>query len=403
MNLQQLMEDCQKYVINTYGRLPIAFVRGEGARLWDTEGKEYLDFLGGIAVVALGHSHPKLVAAIQQQAATLMHTSNLYHIPPQIELAKRLYELSGGYKSFYCNSGAESNEAAIKLARKYSKKHLGEGKFEIIVADKSFHGRTLAALAATGQPKYQKGFEPLPPGFRFVPFNNLEAASAALSAQTCGIMMEPIQGESGVYPATEEFMVGLRNLCDENDLLLILDEVQTELARTGKMLAHEHYGIRPDIFTLSKSVAGGFPLGVMLATEKVAEGFQPGDHASTFGGNHLACAAGVAACDIVVEENLVGNAARVGDYFMRRLRSLQSEFSMIREVRGKGLLVGLEITEPLARDLQTECFKNGLVLNAIGEYVLRFAPPLTIGEAEVDEAVAKLTNSFRSVLERTGR
>lgn len=397
MNLEQIIEKTDRYIIHTYGRLPMAFVRGEGVRLWDTEGKEYLDFLGGIAVIALGHSHPKLVAAIQKQAATLMHTSNLYHIPPQAELAERLYNLSGGYKSFYCNSGAEANEAAMKLARKYSKKTWGEDRFEIIVADNSFHGRTLATVAATGQPKYQKGFEPLPPGFRFIQLNDLKAAADAITPQTSAIMIEPVQGESGIRPATRDFMVGLRKLCDELNLLLVFDEIQTEIARTGRMFVHEHFDIRPDIFTLAKSVAGGFPLGVMLATEKVAEGFQPGDHASTFGGNHLACAAGLAACDIVVEENLVGNSAKMGDYFMGQLRALQSELPIIKEVRGLGLMVGVELSESKAKDVQSQCFNNGLVLNAIGDNVLRFVPPLIIAQAEVDEAIEKLKASLKAV------
>ncbi|NCO36027.1 MAG: aspartate aminotransferase family protein [Armatimonadetes bacterium CG2_30_59_28] len=394
MELQEIVENTDKYIIHTYGRLPMAFVRGEGTRLWDTEGKEYLDLLGGIAVVGLGHCHPKVVAAIQKQAATLMHTSNLYHIPLQAQLAEKLYEFSGGYRSFYCNSGAEANEAAIKLARKYSKKKHGEHKYEIIVTQNSFHGRTLTTVAATGQPKYQKGFEPLPAGFRFVPFNDLAAARDAVTENTCAVMIEPIQGESGIYPATDSFMVGLRALCDEKGMLLVLDEVQTGIARTGRMFAHEYYGIQPDIFTLAKSIAGGFPMGVMLATEGVASGFQPGDHASTFGGNPLACAAGLAACEVVVEENLVGNAAEMGKYFIGQLSGLRHEFTAIGDVRGKGLMIGVELTEPKAKDVQTACFSNGLILNAIGDTVLRLVPPLTITRGNIDEAICKLRRSM---------
>jgi len=394
MDLDEVMEKTERYIIPTYNRLPLAFVRGEGARLWDTEGKEYLDFVAGIAVLSMGHSHPKIVAAIQQQAARLMHTSNLYHIPLQALLAERLHSLSGGYKSFFANSGAEANEAAIKLARKYAKKKHGEHKCEIIVAHNSFHGRTLATVAATGQPKYQQGFEPLPPGFRFIRFNDLEAVRKAVNEKTCAVMMEPIQGESGIHPATEEFIIGLRELCDQQGLLLILDEVQTGIARTGRMFAHEHYEIRPDIFTLAKSVAGGFPMGVMLATEEVSVGFQPGDHASTFGGNPLACAAALAACEVVVEENLVHNAAEVGSYFIDQLHRLREASPLIAEVRGMGLMLGVELKAPRAKDVQTFCLRKGLIVNAIGDTVLRFVPPLTITQADVDEAIGKLRTSL---------
>jgi predicted acetylornithine/succinylornithine family transaminase len=391
MTLNAIIQKTDDYLIKTYGRSPaVAFVRGQGARLWDTDGKEYLDFLGGIAVVAVGHCHPKVTAAIQKQAETLIHTSNLYHIAPQAILAEKLFHLSGGYKSFYCNSGAEANEGAFKLARKHGSLAPCGRKHEIISALGSFHGRTLMALTATGQTKYQQGFEPLVPGFKHVPFNDLDALRNAVTEHTCAIILEPIQGESGIYPCTPEYLQGAAALCKQNGLLLILDEVQTEIARTGKTWAHEYYDVQPDIITLAKSLGNGVPIGAILAKPEIAASFQPGDHASTFGGNFLACAAAIATLEVIEEENLVENAAKVGNYFIARLREMDG----IADVRGMGLMLGAQFAEPKARDIQNACIANGLLVNAIGDNVIRFEPPLNITTADVDEAMGILHKSM---------
>jgi predicted acetylornithine/succinylornithine family transaminase len=402
MTLPEVVEKTEKYLLPTYGRLPLAFVRGEGCRLWDTEGKSYLDCLGGIAVCSLGHGHPKLAAAIAEQAKTLIHTSNLYHIPPQAELAERLYHLSGGYKSFYCNSGAEANEGAIKLARKWAKTHIGKERYQTITALDSFHGRTLTTITATGQPKYQKGFEPLPPGFVYVPYNDLAAAEKAVNAETAAILVEPIQGESGVRPATPEYLTGLRRLCDERALVLIFDEVQTGMGRTGRMFAHEHYGVKPDLMTLAKALAGGVPMGALLANERVWDGFQPGDHASTFGGNYLACAAALAVLRIYEEDGVVENAAAVGRHLRSALESLCAECGMGSEVRGMGLLLALEFNRSVAKEVQEHCLANGLIVNAIGENIVRLAPPLILSVAEADEALAILRKAVTAAADAGG-
>lgn len=379
-----------------YARLPVAFVRGYGTRLWDTEGKEYLDFLAGIAVCGLGHCHPKVVAALQHQAATLWHTSNLFHNPLQARLAKRLSDLSGGYRCFFCNSGAEANEAALKLARKVGQEKLG-GKWEFVAATDSFHGRTFGALSVTGQPKYHHGFEPLVPGVRFVPFGDFHALQSAITDQTCAVVLEPIQGESGVKVPPDDYLPQVAQLCRERGVLLILDEVQTGMGRTGKLFAFQHYGVQPDIFTLAKSIAGGFPMGAMLAQPAWAEVFQPGTHASTFGGNYLACAAALAVLDVLDEENLLDNARRMGDYLMAHLRQLKAP---IKEVRGKGLMVAVEFTEPIAPKVRDACLTAepiGLVVNAVGDHILRFLPPLTVTADEIDQAVTVLQRAIAAV------
>jgi len=312
MNNRQVIELSQKYLMPTYGQLPVAFVRGEGCRLWDADGKEYLDFVGGIAVLGTGHCHPRVAAAICRQAGTLMHTSNLYYIPPQAQLAQRLTELSFADRCFFCNSGAEANEAAIKLARKWAGLNREGECFEIIAAHQSFHGRTLATVAATGQEKYQIPFRPLPPGFRFAPFNDISALEAAVTEHTCAVMLEPIQAEGGMNVPADDYLPAVRQLCDERGILLVLDEVQTGMGRTGRWFGYEHASITPDIMTLAKSLGSGFPIGACLATEEVATAFAPGDHASTFGGNHLACTAALATIDVIQEEGLVQNAADKG-------------------------------------------------------------------------------------------
>ncbi|AVX32163.1 acetylornithine/N-succinyldiaminopimelate aminotransferase [Carboxydocella thermautotrophica] len=377
----------KQYVMNTYGRLNLVLAQGQGARVWDLEGKEYLDFLAGIAVNALGHSHPAVVEALKKQAEKLIHCSNLYWIEPQIRLAQLLVENSCGDKVFFCNSGAEANEGAIKLARKYAKLHYGPEKYEIITAINSFHGRTLAAITATGQPKYQKGFEPLVPGFKHVPYNDLQALTEAIGPQTCAIMLEPIQGEGGVVTPDPAYLSGVAQLCREHGLLLILDEVQTGIGRTGKLFAYEHFGIEPDIFTLAKGLGGGVPIGAIVAKEEVAAAFQPGDHASTFGGNPLVCAAALATLNIILEEGFLAQVQAKGEY----LRSLLAEMG---PVRGKGLMLGLELPGPGA-EVVARCQERGLLINCTAGNVLRFVPPLIVNEAEIQEAVRILRDCMK--------
>jgi len=391
-NLETTTEG-QQYVMNTYGRLPLAIVKGKGAYVWDADGREYLDFVSGIGVNNVGHCHPKVVEAIKNQAETLLHCSNLYWIEPQVKLAKILVENSVFDKVFFCNSGAEANEGAIKLARKYAKKHWGEDKYEIITMKQSFHGRTLATLTATGQEKFHKGFAPLPEGFSYAPFNDLDALKRAVGPHTCAVMLEPVQGEGGVLPGDDAFIKGVRKLCDENNLLFIVDEVQCGLGRTGKLFAYQHYGVEPDIMTLAKALGGGAPIGAMLAKEKIAEGFQPGDHASTFGGNPLVTAAGVAALTVILEEDLAHNADAMGEYLSCKLAGLKHKFDFIKEIRGKGLLIGMECEREVS-GIISSCLEKGLLLLSAGPKVLRFLPPLNITFNQVDQAVAILEEAL---------
>lgn len=376
----------EQYVMHTYGRAPVVLIRGEGVRVWDGEGREYLDFLAGIAVNSLGHCHPRVVEAVRDQAGRLIHCSNLYYSVPQAKLASLLGRISGGYKAFFANSGAEANEGAIKLARKYARAGGNNGeRFEIVSALNSFHGRTMACLAATGQAKYGVAFAPLPPGFRHVAFNDLAAAEAAIGPATCAVLVEPVQGEGGIVPADRAYLEGLRRLCDERGALLIFDEIQCGIARTGRMFAWEHYGVRPDIITLAKGLGGGLPIGAVLARPEVAAAFAPGDHGSTFGGNPVACAAAAAVLETVLGEDLAGRAARVGDHFRRRLLELAARYPFIVEVRGLGLMLGIQLSFP-GRALVDRCREEGLLINCTNDVVLRFLPPLVVEEADVDRA-----------------
>jgi len=377
------VEEERRYVLQTYDRYPVVLVRGKGCRVWDVEGREYLDFVGGIAVLSLGHSHPRIVAAIKEQAERLLHVSNLYYTLPQVELARRICENSFGEKVFFCNSGAEANEAAIKLARKYAKLHLGPERYEIITMENSFHGRTLATLTATAQEKFHKGFEPLVHGFRYCPFNDLEAVARAIGPRTCAVMVEPIQGEGGVNVPSEDYLRGLRELCDEKGVLLIYDEVQTGMGRTGRLFAYEHYGAPPDIMTLAKALGGGIPIGAMVTTDKVAQGFSAGDHASTFGGNPLAARAACTVFDVLLGEGVLENCQRMGEYLMEGLEVLKDKYPSVVDVRGKGLLVGMEL-RGRAKEVALSCLKRGVLINNIGDRVLRFAPPLIVGKEEID-------------------
>ena len=397
MDNAQITQLTDQYVMKTYGRLPIAFVRGEGCRLWDADGKEYLDFLAGISVLGTGHCHPKVVAAIREQAGLLMHTSNLFQIEPQARLAQLLCEHSCADKVFFCNSGAEANEAAIKLARKWAGLHLAEGQRTIITALKSFHGRTLAAVTATGQEKYHAPFAPLPGGFDYVPYDDLEALTARVDDTVCAVMLEPIIGEGGILVPSDGYLQAVRALCDDRGILLIFDEVQTGLGRTGTLFGYEQFGVEPDIFTLAKALGGGFPIGACLAKDGVAEAFEPGNHASTFGGNHLACAAGLAAVGVIVEQDLAGNAARLGKLLKDELLALSAEIPLIAGVRGRGLLLGLELSEPRGGAVEAACREAGLIINKLSDQLLRLAPPLILTEAEAHEALGVLSTVLRAV------
>jgi len=383
----EIKEMANKYLINNYGERMIALVRGEGAYVWDADGKKYLDFVAGIATNNVGHCHPNVVKAITEQAKTLIHVSNLYYIEPQVKLAKRLVELSFADKCFFCNSGAEANEAAIKVTRKYSKENVGEGKFEIITMHKSFHGRTMTTITATGQPKYHKGFEPLSPGFIYAEFNDLKDVKAKITDNTCAIMVEPIQVEGGINIPSDDYLTGLRNLCNEKNLLLIFDEVQTAMGRTGKFFGYETFGVEPDIITMAKALGGGVPIGCMATKSHIAESLTPGSHASTFGGNPLVCSAALASINTIVDDKLAENAQRMGEYLMQKLLSLKEKFSMIKDVRGRGLVIGVELGIE-GKELVNQAIKSGLIMNCIGTNVIRFVPPLIINESHVDEAMA---------------
>ena len=396
MNTEEIIEVGNKYVMNTYGRLPMALVKGKGIKVWDADGNEYLDFVAGLAVNSLGHCHPAVTEAVAKQARTLMHCSNIYYIEPQVKLAKLLVENTDLDRVFFCNSGAEANEGAIKLARKYAKQHLGSGKYEIISAINSFHGRTLAAITATGQPKYQQGLEPLPAGFKYVPYGDIDALKEAIGPHTCAILLEPVQGEGGVNIASQEYWDQVQELCRVEGLLLILDEVQCGLGRTGKFLTYMHYGLKPDIVTLAKALGGGFPIGAMMATEKVAEAFQPGDHAATFGGNPLAAAAGLAAMNTMLNEEILSNTEKVGNYFKDKLKELAAKYPVISEVRGLGLMLGAQLTVPGA-GVVSYCQKKGLLINCANGNVLRFIPPLIITEADVDQVMVLLDEALGNI------
>jgi acetylornithine/N-succinyldiaminopimelate aminotransferase len=385
-----------RVLFRNYKRAPVAFSRGSGVRLWDLEGREYLDFIGGIAVSSLGHAHPALVDAVAGQVARYLHVSNLYQIPEQVEAARRLTAASGLERAFFCNSGAEANEAAIKLARKRAKTAIGPDAHEILVTDNSFHGRTLATVAATGNPRYQQGFEPLPAGFRFVPFDDVIAMRNGVGSQTCAILVEPVQGEGGVLLPSAGYLAELRALCDEHGLLLMLDEVQTGIGRTGEMFAFQRAAVRPDVVTLAKGVAGGIPAGVVLATEEAASHFTPGDHGSTFGGNALASAAICAVLDTIEREGLLENARSRGAQLVRGLEGLRATHAVIGEVRGAGLLVGADLTVEAAPVVEA-CLSRGLLVNAVRPKTLRFAPPLIVSAAEVDRALEILDETLAAL------
>ncbi|CUH95195.1 Acetylornithine aminotransferase [Propionispora sp. 2/2-37] len=390
MDQQTVMKTDEQYYMKVFARYPIVLSYGEGPYVYDSNGKKYIDFLGGIAVNVLGHAHPKLVAAITRQAGRLIHCSNLYYTEEQASLAAKLAEASGMDRVFFGNSGAEANEGAIKLARKYGKT-VSPVKVEIISAYESFHGRTLAALTATGQPKYHKGYEPLPGGFKHVQYNNLEELKNLMSPErTCAVLLEPIQGEGGINMPAPGYLEAVRDLCDQTGALLIFDEIQTGMGRTGRMFAYQTFGIRPDIATVAKGLGGGVPIGAFMTTDKIAAAFAPGDHGTTFGGNPLACAAGNAVLDSIAEENLLANAAAMGEYLDEQLTKLKSKYPQwITEVRGKGLMIGAKLTKP-GRDIVNQCLEQGVIINCTAGDVLRFVPPLNINNGHIDEVMAVL-------------
>ncbi|WP_298271101.1 acetylornithine transaminase [Geobacter sp.] len=390
MNSADWTEKADKYIMKTYGRYPLVPVRGEGCVLWDADGKRYLDFLAGVAVNNLGHCHPKVVAALQKQAAEMIHCSNYYHIPNQIALAELLCTHSFADKAFFCNSGAEANEAAIKLARKYTREKYGDPeRYEIVTALASFHGRTMATISATGQEKVQKFFDPLLHGFSYVPFNDADALAAAVTPRTCAVMLEPIQGEGGVVVPSADYFRKVREICDRHGLLLIFDEVQVGIGRTGRLFAHEHFDVVPDIMTLAKALAGGAPIGAMLARDAIAASFSPGTHGSTFGGNPLVTAAGVAAVRAVLEEGLLNRAEEMGEYLLGELERLKQKYAFITDVRGIGLMIGMELSIP-AGEIVVKGLQRGVLLNVAQERVLRFVPPLVVTKQEVNEMIAVL-------------
>jgi acetylornithine aminotransferase/acetylornithine/N-succinyldiaminopimelate aminotransferase len=386
----------EKYVAHTYARYPILLTKGKGTRVWDLEGREYLDFVSGLGVCSLGHCHPRVVKAIQDQAERLIHVSNLYYIEPQIRLASLLCEHSFADKVFFCNSGAEANEGAMKLARKYAKGKMEGDRYEIITMERSFHGRTLATLTATAQEKFHKGYSPLMPGFKYVPFNDIESVRKAIDSKTCAIMLEPIQGEGGVNCPSEGYLKALREICDERRILLILDEVQVGVGRTGKLFAYEHEDMEPDMLTLAKSLAGGVPIGALLIKKGIAESFEPGDHASTFGGNPLATATGVAALTAVLEEGMLENCQKVGSYFLTRLEEIKRKFPFIKEVRGKGLILGMELKME-GGPVVIEMMKKGFLINCTMGDILRFLPPLIVTREEVDQVTEALEQVFEGI------
>jgi acetylornithine/N-succinyldiaminopimelate aminotransferase len=382
----------KKYYMQTFERLPVTLVRGKGPYVWDDEGREYLDFVGGWAVTTLGHCHPALTKALTEQANLLIQTSNQYYTVPQLQLARLLVENSCLDRVFFGNSGAEANEGAVKLARRYGQLNLN-GAYEVITTLSSFHGRTLAMVAATGQPKFQQSYPPLPTGFVNVPFNDIEAIKSATTERTCAVMIEPIQGEGGVNLPDEGYLPAIRKWCDQKGILLILDEIQTGVGRTGTLFAYEQYGVEPDIMTLAKGLAGGVPIGAILAKEK-ASVFVPGEHGSTFGGNPLACAAGYATVKFVIDNNIAGRVKEVGGYLIDRLEKMKPNYPAITDVRGRGLLVAIEFSDEIAQSLVTDCLERGLLVNKLRPNALRFMPPLIIGRKEVDEALAILDKAL---------
>lgn len=381
------------YVLSTYTRTDLCLVKGEGVWVWDTNGKKYLDFFPGWAVSGIGHRHPKVLARLEEQLAKILHVSNNFYNELQGTLAEKIIEYSFPGKVFFSNSGAEANEGAIKLARCY-----GKGKrYEIITMEKSFHGRTLATLTATGQDKVKVGFSPLPEGFKHVPFNHIDAFLAAITEKTVAVILEPIQGEGGVNTADVKYMKDMKKICEEKDILFIVDEVQTCMGRTGKMFAYKHFGISPDAMTLAKSLGGGLPIGAMVVSEKIKDVLGAGSHASTFGGSPIVSAAALGVFDAIEEENLLENVAKMGDYLVSRLREMKGRFEIIGKIKGKGLMIGVELNIGDASIIAEDCMKEGLLINCTQKNILRIMPPITVNKTDIDLALEKLSKVLEKV------
>jgi len=395
MITSDIIKDAQSVLMNTYSRQPLVLVKGRGTKVYDSDGREYLDFVAGVAVNNLGHCHPKVVVALQKQAQRLMHVSNHFHIEAQVALGKELVKHSFADKAFFCNSGTEAIEAAIKLSRRYSREVLKKDRFEVITMFGSFHGRTYGSVSATAQEKFHQGFEPMVPGFRYVHFNDSRAVEAAVTDRTCAILVEPVQGEGGVKVPAPGYLKELRRICDERQLLLVLDEIQTGMGRTGRLFAYEHEGIKPDVMALAKGLGSGMPIGALLATDRASQAFVPGTHGSTFGGNPLACAAGLASLEALLEDNIiVQNVEALSRHFISGLESLRAKYPFIKDVRGKGLLIGMELDFE-GKEIVTDCLKQGFLINCTVNTVLRFMPPLIISEEEIDQLVDTLDGIFK--------
>ena len=385
-----------KYLFPTYKRPPFALVKGEGCRVWDENGKEYLDFVGGIAVCALGHSSAIVTKALEEQSRTLVHVSNLYYTRPQVELARLLVENSFADRVFFCNSGAEANEAAIKIARRYTREKYGPGKHTIVCMQGSFHGRTMATLSATGQSKVQVGYDPLLEGFKFVPFNDLKTLRGAVDDTVCAVMLEPIQGEGGIVVPHPDYLKGVKEICREKGALLIFDEIQTGMGRTGRLFAYEHFGVSPDIMSLAKALGNGLPIGAMLSTEALSTAFGPGSHASTFGGTPLVTAVAKAVLSTLLNDGWLDHCRNMGTYFVARLEELKKRHACIKEVRGLGLIIGVELDRPGAPVLEG-CVQRGFLINCAQEKVLRFVPPLVVTKKEIDRLIDALDSALGGV------
>lgn len=390
-----ILTDSQTYLMNTYARQPLVLIKGRGTKVYDSDGREYVDFVSGVATNNLGHCHPRVVVALQKQAQRLMHVSNHFHNEPQIHLARELVRRSFADKVFFCNSGTEAVEAAVKLARRYSREVLHLDRHEIITMRGSFHGRTMGSLAATAQEKLQKSFEPLVPGFRYVPFNDPGAVEQAVNEHTCAVLAEPIQGEGGVNVPDDGYLRELRGICDDHDLLFMLDEIQTGMGRTGKLFAYEHAEVSPDVMMLAKGLGGGVAIGALLTTNKAAQAFSPGSHGTTFGGNPLACAAALASLGTIIEDDIiVPSAGELGRIFLKGLEDLKSRYAFIKSVRGQGLLLGMELDFE-GKEIVTACLKEGFLINCTMDTVLRFMPPLIISSEEIDLLLETLDRIFK--------
>ena len=385
----QIIQTADKVIAATYKRFPLVLTKGKGCTVWDEHGQAYTDFVSGIAVCNLGHAHPGIAEAISRQAETLLHVSNLYYTAPQTELAKRLTDNSFADRVFFCNSGAEANEAAIKLVRRYFYGKGEKGRFKIITMEKSFHGRTMAALSATGQDKIKKGFDPVLQGFEFVPFNDIDALKRKIDASTAAIMLEPIQGEGGVICPAPGYLDAIRKLCNDTGTLLVFDEIQTGIGRTGKLFAYQHFGIEPDIMTLAKALGNGLPIGAMLAREQIMSAFTPGAHASTFGGTPIVTAAASETLRILTEEKIIEHCQEIGAYFKEQLLRLKSKHDVVEDVRGMGLLLGMKL-KIKGESIVNACMEKGFLINCVQEDILRFIPPLIIGKSEIDALTACL-------------